>query len=69
MDDEEYEKATELLKTVEYYEIQNMVHHMLQAEDLVRGAFPKVSLEVLFINLYNLVAAQGRGGDARSARA
>jgi hypothetical protein len=27
---------------------------LLQAEDLVRGAFPKISLEVLFINLYNL---------------
>jgi DNA polymerase-3 subunit gamma/tau len=54
MDDREYEKTAELLKQVEYYEIQNMVHHMLKAEDLVRGVFPKVSLEVLFINLYNL---------------
>jgi len=54
MDDEEYEKVTGLLKQVEYYEIQNMVHHMLHAESLVRGIFPKVSLEVLFINLYNL---------------
>ena len=54
MDDEEYAKAIELLKKVEYYELQNMVHHLLQAEDLVRGAFPKISLEVLFINLYNL---------------
>jgi DNA polymerase-3 subunit gamma/tau len=54
MDDEEYAKAIDLLKEVEYYELQNMVHHLLQAEDLVRGAFPKISLEVLFINLYNL---------------
>ena len=54
MDDGEYEKTAGLLKQVEYYEIQNMVHHMLKAEDLVRGVFPKVSLEVLFINLYNL---------------
>ena len=54
MDDAEYEKVTGLLKQVEYYEIQNMVHHMLKAENLVRGIFPKVSLEVLFINLYNL---------------
>jgi len=53
MDEEEYGKVEVLLKAVEYYELQNMVHHMLQAEDLVRGAFPKVSLEVLFINLYN----------------
>jgi len=54
MDDEEYAKAIDLLKSVEYYELQNMVYHLLQAEDLVRGAFPKISLEVLFINLYNL---------------
>ncbi len=54
MDDAEYEKATGLLKQIEYYEIQNMVHHMLTAESLVRGTFPKVSLEILFINLYNL---------------
>ncbi len=54
MDDEEYGTVRELIEGVEYYELQNMVHHMLQAEDLVRGAFPKISLEVLFINLYNL---------------
>jgi DNA polymerase-3 subunit gamma/tau len=54
MDAEEYERVAEVLKSVEYYEIQNMVHHTLQAEDMVRGVFPKVSLEVLFINLYNL---------------
>jgi DNA polymerase III subunit gamma/tau len=54
MDDEEYGKVRDLLKSLEYYEIQNMVHHLLQSEDLVRGMFPKVSLEVLYINLYNL---------------
>jgi DNA polymerase-3 subunit gamma/tau len=54
MDSEEYERAKGLLKRVEYYEIQNMVHHILQAEDLIRGVFPKISLEILFINLYNL---------------
>ncbi|MGD0230556.1 MAG: DNA polymerase III subunit gamma/tau [Syntrophorhabdales bacterium] len=54
MDDEEYGRAEGLTKEVEYYEIQNMVHHMLKAEDLIRGIFPKVSLEILFINLYNL---------------
>ena len=31
-----------------------MLNYVLQAEDLVRGAFPKISLEILFINLYNL---------------
>jgi DNA polymerase III subunit gamma/tau len=54
MDDEEYRKAADLLASIEYYEVQNMIHHLLQSEDLVRGMFPKVSLEVLFINLYNL---------------
>jgi DNA polymerase-3 subunit gamma/tau len=54
MDDEEYERATALLRPVEYYEIQNMVHHMLKTEDLVRGVLPRVSLEILYINLYNL---------------
>jgi DNA polymerase III subunit gamma/tau len=54
MDEEEYRKVSGLLESVEYYEVQNMVHHLLQSEDLVRGMFPKVSLEVLFINLFNL---------------
>ena len=54
MDDEEYERVTALLGEVEYYEIQNMVHHMLESEDLVRSLFPRISLEILFINLYNL---------------
>ena len=31
-----------------------MLNYVLQAEDVVRGAFPKISLEILFINLYNL---------------
>ena len=54
MDEEEHERAAGLLKAVEYYEIQNMVHHMLKAEDLIRGVFPRASLEVLYVNLYNL---------------
>jgi DNA polymerase III subunit gamma/tau len=54
IDDEEYGQLVELTKTVEYYEIQNLLNYVLQAEDLVRGAFPKISLEILFINLYNL---------------
>lgn len=54
IDDEEYERVRNLLGATEYYEVQNMVNHMLQAEDLVRGVFPKTALEVLFINLYNL---------------
>ncbi len=54
MDDDEYGRIASMTKGVEYYELQNMVNYMLQAEDLVRGVFPRVSLEVLFINLYNL---------------
>ncbi len=54
IDDAEYTQFVELAKPVEYYEIQNMLNYVLQAEDLVRGTFPKISLEILFINLYNL---------------
>ena len=54
IDDEEYKQLTELSKPLEYYEIQNMLNYVLQAEDLIRGSFPKISLEILFINLYNL---------------
>jgi DNA polymerase-3 subunit gamma/tau len=54
IDDAEYKQLVELAKPVEYYEIQNLLNYVLQAEDLVRGAFPKISLEILFINLYNL---------------
>jgi DNA polymerase III subunit gamma/tau len=54
MDGDEYTRVKELLNPVEYYDIQNMVHYLLQSEDLIRGMFPKISLEILYINLYNL---------------
>jgi DNA polymerase III subunit gamma/tau len=54
IDDEECKQLTELSTRLEYYEIQNMLNYVLQAEDLIRGSFPKISLEILFINLYNL---------------
>ena len=57
----------DLLKTVEHREIQDMVRHMLKAEDLVRGAFPKISLEVLLIRSLQ-PRPQGRharGADSR----
>jgi DNA polymerase III subunit gamma/tau len=54
IDDAEYTQFVELAKPVEYYEIQNLLNYVLQAENLVRGTFPKISLEILFINLYNL---------------
>jgi hypothetical protein len=31
-----------------------MLNYMLNAEDLLKGLFPKVALELLYINLYNL---------------
>ncbi|OPY76090.1 MAG: DNA polymerase III subunit tau [Syntrophorhabdus sp. PtaU1.Bin153] len=52
--EEEYARLSKLMEGLEYYEIQNMVHYLLKAEDLLRGPFPKVSLEILYINLYNL---------------
>jgi DNA polymerase-3 subunit gamma/tau len=52
--DEEYKKLAELMKGLEYYEIQNMLHYVLKAEGLLKGLFPKVSLEIVYINLYNL---------------
>jgi len=60
-DKEEFGKASELLKTVEYRQVQEMLRLMLEAEDLVRGAFPKTSLEVLFINLYGLAKGEYAG--------
>jgi hypothetical protein len=31
-----------------------MLYYLLKAEDLLKGFFPKVSLEILYINLFNL---------------
>ncbi len=52
--EEEEKKLTALCEGFEYYEIQNMLHYMLKAEDLLKGIFPKISLEILYINLHNL---------------
>ncbi|MCX5806115.1 MAG: DNA polymerase III subunit gamma/tau [Proteobacteria bacterium] len=54
MGEEEYDKITFMLKDIEYYEIQNMLTYLLKSEDLIKGFFPRISLEVLYINLYNL---------------
>jgi len=51
---EEYQRLSDMMKEIEYYEIQNMLNYMLRAEDLLKGLFPKVALEILYINLYNL---------------
>ncbi|MBA4417307.1 MAG: hypothetical protein C0392_05290 [Syntrophus sp. (in: bacteria)] len=52
--EEEEKRLTALSESLEYYEIQNLLHYMLKAEDLLKGIFPKISLEVLYINLFNL---------------
>jgi len=54
MGEDEYEKIIIMLKDIEYYEIQNMLTYLLKSEDLIKGFFPRISLEVLYINLYNL---------------
>jgi DNA polymerase III subunit gamma/tau len=54
MGEGEYQRTNQMLSKIEYYEIQNMLHYMLKSEDLLRGLFPKVSLETIYINLYNI---------------
>lgn len=54
MGEEDCFRIMELVSDLEYYEIQNMLNYLLEADYLVRGPFPKVSLEVCYINLYNL---------------
>jgi DNA polymerase-3 subunit gamma/tau len=75
--EEEYARLSELMSGLEYYEIQNMLHYLLRAEDLLKGLFPKVSLEILYINLYNLsklrdvdriIGAMGRHPDSPKER-
>lgn len=53
-DEEESERILDLMKGLEYYEVQNMLNHALRSEDLIRGVFPRIALEVLLVNLYNL---------------
>jgi DNA polymerase-3 subunit gamma/tau len=52
--DEEYQRLADMMKGFEYYEIQNMLNCLLKAEDLLKGLFPRVALEILYVNLYNL---------------
>ncbi len=54
MGEEEAAEVGRLLQEVEYYEVQNMLYYMLRSEDLMRGLFPRIALETLYINLYNL---------------
>lgn len=57
-DEEESERILRLMGGLEYYEVQNMLNYALKSEDLIRGVFPRISLEVLLINLYNLSRLQ-----------
>jgi DNA polymerase-3 subunit gamma/tau len=52
--EEEEGDLKKLIQGIEYYEIQNMLYYMLRSEDLMRGMFPRIALETLYINLYNL---------------
>jgi DNA polymerase-3 subunit gamma/tau len=52
--EEEFQRLSDMIKGVEYYEIQNMLNYLLKAEDMLKGLFPKVALEILYVNLYNL---------------
>ncbi|MCX8021720.1 MAG: DNA polymerase III subunit gamma/tau [Syntrophorhabdaceae bacterium] len=54
MEREEFDRIDALVKEVEYFEIQNMLNYVLKAEGMMRGAFPKTSLEMIYINLYNI---------------
>jgi hypothetical protein len=54
MGDEEQKRILDLSEHLEYYEIQNLLHYMLKEEDLLKGVFPRISLEILYINLFNL---------------
>ncbi|MCS7280873.1 MAG: DNA polymerase III subunit gamma/tau [Desulfobacterota bacterium] len=52
--DDEFQRIQSVISKIEYYEIQNMLNYLLVNEDLLKGSFPKIALEVLYINLYNL---------------
>ncbi len=54
LEKEEIEQIEAITKDMEYYEIQNMLNYLLSKEDLFRGTFPRITLEVLYINLCNL---------------
>ena len=54
LDNGQVKRLMELIGDRAYYEIQNMLHYLLQSENLLRGPFPKVSLEAIYINLYNI---------------
>ncbi len=39
--EEEYQRLSDMIRGIEYYEIQNMLNYMLKAENLLKGTFPK----------------------------
>lgn len=54
LSEEDGKRIEEISHKAEYYEIQNMLNHLVSNEDLFRGSFPLISLEILYLNLYNL---------------
>ncbi|MCX8111208.1 MAG: DNA polymerase III subunit gamma/tau [Syntrophorhabdaceae bacterium] len=54
IDDQEHQKIKEMIEDIDYNRIQDMLNHMLQFEDMLKGPFSRVSLEVLYIRLFNI---------------
>ncbi len=69
MGTEEAARISSLITDLEYYEIQNMLAYLLKAENLLAGLFPKVTLEVLYVNLFNLAKLRDLGKMVRAAEA
>ncbi len=54
MGPDEFEKIKGLSAGFEYFEIQNMLDYLIKHEDMVGGTFPRIGMELLYINLSNL---------------
>jgi len=54
IDEQEHERVKGLIEGVDYQTIQDMLDHMLEFEDMLKGPFSRVSLEVLYIRLFNI---------------
>lgn len=52
--EEEYERIGVLIKDIDYNRIQDMLNHILNLEGMLKGPLARVSLEMLFIRLFNI---------------
>jgi len=57
--EQEYHRIEELIKDIDYSKIQDMLNHILSFENMLRGPFARVSLEMLFIRLSNIPKTRG----------